>query len=289
MFAKYFDSLLVRQVRHFTKRSSNVKKTLLIRELNAGRTKLISSKRPEFDLFRDAFVAPDAKLGSIPLASGGWQHYKSKHDYFVIHPHLDEAETIQNAQYAKPFDTFGIDEQLVNNLRINCNIETTTYIQHEAIPKILSGSHTLIAAETGCGKTLAYLLPIVQQLLERKRNGFGRQSDSFNTPEVLIITPGRELAEQIGKVAEQLCQGTDLIVETIVGGSTKGKMMNPTMKPVDILVGSMGVVSKLMTTKIYRIHGVRHVVLDEADTMLDASFLSQLSHMLKKFPVRELH
>lgn len=277
MFEKYLFSLAVRQVRHY-------KKTNLIR-VKPSRIPLITCKRPEFNLYRDDVVAADAKFGDIPLASSGWQHYRSKHDYFVIHPHLDDAATIRNSGYSKSFSSFGIDTDLVDNLRLKCNIEETTYIQHEALPKVLAGNHTLIAAETGCGKTLAYLVPIVHNLLKRKRSGVGYRTGTFNMPQVLILTPGRELAEQIGAVAEQLCSGLDVNVETVIGGSTKQKLMNPTLKPVDILVASIGVASKLLTTRIYRKREIRHVVLDEADTMLDASFLPQLGHLLQKFPV----
>lgn len=280
MFEKYLFSLAFRQVR-------NYKRTNLIR-VNAkpsSRIPLITCKRSEFNIYRDDDVPANAQFGDIQLASGGWQHYKSKHDYFVIHPHLDDAANIENQKYSKSFASFGIDNDLVDNLRLKCNIDETTYIQHEALPKVLAGNHTLIAAETGCGKTLAYLVPIVENLLKRKRSGIGYQANTFNTPQILILTPGRELAEQIGQVAQHLCSDLDVNVETIIGGSTKQKMMNPIMKPVDILVASIGVASKLITTKIYRTHQIRHVVLDEADTMLDASFLPQLSYLLKKFPV----
>lgn len=280
MFEKYLFSLAIRQVRYYKK--TNI---IRVKPNNSSRIPLITCKRPEFNLYRDDMVPSDAKFGDIPLASSGWQHYRSKHDYFVIHPHLDDAANTQNPEYTKLFGSFGIDNDLVDNLRMKCNVEHTTYIQHEALPKVLAGNHTLIAAETGCGKTLAFLVPIVENLLKRKRSGIGYRTDTFNTPQVLILTPGRELAEQIGQVAEQLCSDLDLNIETVIGGSTKTKLMNPTMKPVDILIGTIGVISKLITTKIYRTHEIRHVVLDEADTMLDASFLPQLGYLLQKFPV----
>lgn len=280
MFEKYLLSAAIRQVRHY-------KKTNLIRvkEKPSARIPLITCKRSEFNLYRDDTVPADSKFGDIPLASSGWQHYRSKHDYFVIHPHLDETADTRNPGYSKTFESFGIDESLVSNLRLKCNIDVTTPIQHESLPKVLAGNHTLIAAETGCGKTLAYLVPIVQNVLQRKRSGIGYRTETFNTPQVLILTPGRELAEQIGQVAEALCSGLDLSVETVIGGATKQKMLNPSMKPVDILVGSIGVISKLITTRIYRTQEIRHVVLDEADTMLDASFLPKLGYILRRFPV----
>ena len=92
-------------------------------------------------------------------------------------------------------------------------------------------------------------------------------------------------ATQIGAVAEKLCQNLNIKVSVLIGGSTKWKMMNPVMEVTDILVGSIGSVSKLVTTKIYDMSRVQHVVLDEADTMLDDSFNTLLWHFLKKFPV----
>lgn len=105
----------------------------------------------------------------------------------------------------------------------------------------------------------------------------------FNSPLTLILTPGRELAEQIGKFAEALSDGLDLHVKVVTGGKTKQKMMNPSFEDVDILVGSIGAISKLTTTGIYRMSEVRHVVLDEADTMLDDSFSEKLCYFLQRF------
>lgn len=161
----------------------------------------------------------------------------------------------------------------------------TTYIQQIAIPKILANQHTLIAAETGCGKTVAYLLPIIQNLLKRKRTVNTDSTTEFNTPKVLIITPSRELTQQIGEVCDDLCHGLELKTKVIIGGHTKSIMTNPPIEEIDILVASIGALSKLITTNIYRMHEVRHVVLDEADTLLDDSFQDKLGYILKRFPV----
>lgn len=74
-------------------------------------------------------------------------------------------------------------------------------------------------------------------------------------------------------------------MKVLIGGSTKKKMMDPTLEDVDLLVGTMGVVSKLVTTGIYRMQHVHHVVLDEADTLLDDSFNEKLLYFMQKFPV----
>lgn len=100
----------------------------------------------------------------------------------------------------------------------------------------------------------------------------------------MILTPARELAHQIGRMAEDLVDGLDINVKVMTGGSTKSKMVNPNFDDVDILVGSIGIISKLTTTGIYRMDQVSHVVLDESDTLLDDSFNHKISYFLRKFP-----
>lgn len=126
------------------------------------------------------------------------------------------------------------------------------------------------------------MLPIIDQIIKRKARGpIERQ---FNTPLALILTPGRELAVQIAKVAEELTEGLGFNIKSVIGGNTKHKMMNPTFEDIDILVGSIGAVSKLTTTGIYRMTEVKHVVLDEADTLLDDGFNEKLVYFLRRFP-----
>jgi ATP-dependent RNA helicase DDX28 len=117
--------------------------------------------------------------------------------------------------------------------------------------------------------------------LTEKNTGEERQ---FNTPLTLILTPARELADQIGKMASDLTKDLDINVKVLVGGSTKKKLMNPNFEDVDILIGSIGVISKLTTAGIFRMERVSHVVLDESDTLLDQSFHEKISFYLKRFP-----
>lgn len=247
---------------------------------------LITCKRPEFDLHRGDKMEENAKFGEIPLTTDGWHHYKSKGDFFIIHPHPSTEDITQNPDFKQPFDKFDFHPELLQNLSSRLNMPQTTYIQHEAIPKVLANKHTIIAAETGCGKTVAYLLPIIQNLLKWKHSMGTDLPIEFNTPKVLIITPGRELALQIGEVCEDLCHGLDLKTKVQIGGHTKAIMMNPPIEEIDILVASMGCLSKFITNNIYRMHQTRHVVLDEADTLLDDSFSDKLQYILKRFPVR---
>lgn len=128
-------------------------------------------------------------------------------------------------------------------------------------------------------------MPIIQKILAEKEAAKENDSDrKFNSPLALILTPSRELADQIGRMAEELVYGLDINVKVTVGGHTKQKMMNPTFEDMDILVGSIGAISKLTTTGIYRMDSVNYVVLDESDTLLDESFNEKMSYFLRRFP-----
>lgn len=125
-------------------------------------------------------------------------------------------------------------------------------------------------------------MPIMDRLIQEKSRD-NQPERTFNTPLVVVLTPGRELATQIGQVAADLGEGFDINVKVITGGRTKQLMMNPSFEDVDVLVGSIGAVSKLTTTGIYRMRDVKFVVLDEADTLLDDGFNDKLAYFLQRF------
>lgn len=245
---------------------------------------LITCKRPEFNLYQGDHIPVDAKLESIPLASLAWKNRKSKGDFFILHPQVTLEElNAQNSEYwGSNFENFAFNDVLQQNIR-DAAFKRATWIQEKVIPLVLDNQHVLIAAETGCGKTLAYLLPIIERLVKTKNRVKERE---FNSPLLLILTPGRELADQIEAVALKMCQNLDLNVKSILGGNTKQMIMKPTFEDIDILIGTVGAISKLTTTGILRMNECRHVVLDEADTLLDLSFGNKMEHFLKKFGVR---
>lgn len=155
---------------------------------------LITCKRPEFNVYKHDAIPANAEFGTIPLASSGWQHYKSKNDFFILHPSLEIFNsTSKDSELSKPFRIFQLNETLIENLQSEFDISRSTYVQHKAIPLISAGHHTLIAAETGCGKTIAYLVPMITEILRQKKEEVGLEKRPFNTPRAVILTPGREL------------------------------------------------------------------------------------------------
>lgn len=237
---------------------------------------IITCKRPEFNHFDGQSYS---KFDGIPLASKGWLSNKSKGDYFVIYGNANKKEEKQ--VYKKSFEEIGVCPALIEVMSEQ-GFSLPTAIQAKGIPSILGGQNTVMTAETGCGKTLAYLLPIFQHILEWKPS----IKEEFNSPMAVVITPSRELATQVGEVAQNIAQRLNLNVTTLVGGRTKQKMLNPPIEYCDILVTTLGAYSKLVTTGIFKINNIHHVVLDEADTLLDDSFIDKLAHLLKKFPIQ---
>ncbi|KAM3963665.1 putative ATP-dependent RNA helicase Dbp21E2 [Aphomia sociella] len=237
---------------------------------------IISCKRPEFNHYEGQSYS---KFDGVKLASKGWLHLKSKGDYFTIYGNANKKE--DEYVYKKSFEEIGVQNQLIQVMS-DQGITLPTAIQAKGIPAILKGHNTVLTAETGCGKTLAYLLPIFQHILEWKPH----ITEEFNSPLAVVITPSRELAIQISEVAEAIGQQLNINVTALVGGRTKQKMLDPPIEYSDILITTLGAYSKLVTTGIYRIHNVHHVVLDEADTLLDDSFIGKLSNLLKKFSIQ---
>lgn len=259
---------------------------LQVKQIKHKGPPFITCTKSKYDLHLGDKINRFAALGTIPLLSDGWLSRKSKGDSFTIHPHKDaDKETVLSSDYQQPFESVGLDPKLVENIKNRLNLRTTTYVQHKAIQTILDDKHALIAAETGCGKTMAYLLPILQHLLQSKREKGGADELPFNTPRAVIITPSRELTQQIGGVCEQLTEDTGLNSHVIIGGHMKSYIRSAPMDNVDILIGSIGGLSKVITSNVYKMNAVRHVVLDEADTLLDAGFVGQLRYILKRFPV----
>jgi superfamily II DNA/RNA helicase len=243
---------------------------------------LITCKNNKLDLYLSDLKRKKRAEEEIVLASKGWQHYKAKGDHFIIHQTRDASDILKEAC---DYSSLNLNERLVRNLDEMHDITKATKLQRESIEQISSNENVLICAETGCGKTHAYLVPLFERILRLKADEQERQDERrFNSPLVLILTPTRELVDQIARMATELSSGLNINVRGVTGGSTKVKMQNPTFEDVDILVGSIGVLSKLTTTGVYRIDQVSSVVLDESDTLLDDSFNEKISYYVRKFP-----
>ncbi|XP_043269447.1 probable ATP-dependent RNA helicase DDX28 [Venturia canescens] len=245
---------------------------------NKEREPLIICKRPEFNFYKGKTFS---KFETIPLASQGWHHLKSCGDYFTILPdYEDPGEDDDLHDDPRDFEHLGLHPKLVENLK-SMNIHTPTEVQYLGIPKIMMNQHMVLSAETGCGKTIAYLLPLLNQIYQWQRLEINKER-KFNEPFGLIITPSRELAEQIAREAKWLAKDLGIKITVKTGGRTKKILNNPPVGNVDLLIGSFGVISKLITTKIYKLHYMRHLVLDEAHALFDVTFDEKLRVFLHR-------
>ena len=151
-----------------------------------------------------------------------------------------------------------------------------TPIQNQAIPLALEGHDILGLAQTGTGKTLAFGLPLIDHLLAQP----GKPEPK--SVKALVLAPTRELANQIADSLRALTEGTKLRVCTVVGGQSIGKQIALLARGTDILVATPGRLIDLMDRGAVTLGAVRHLVLDEADQMLDLGFI----HALRKIAPR---
>lgn len=150
------------------------------------------------------------------------------------------------------------------------DITTPTAIQAQTIPALLGGTSVVGVAQTGSGKTLAYALPLLHTLKTLETEGNPISSPS--RPRGVIVTPGRELGEQVSRVLKSLTHRTRLRVRVALGGSKKQVARQNVKGAFEILVATPGRLVQLMEGGELKLGDVRTLVFDEADRLLDHSF-----------------
>jgi ATP-dependent RNA helicase RhlB len=153
-----------------------------------------------------------------------------------------------------------------------------TPIQALTLPSALEGHDVAGQAQTGTGKTAAFLLVIFQRLLEDKHPGDGRQ------PRALVLAPTRELALQIHKDAEILNVETGLKLGLAYGGVDYDKQRDQLKAGVDVLIGTPGRLIDYFKQDVFNLQRIRVAVLDEADRMFDLGFIKDIRYLLRKMP-----
>ncbi len=156
--------------------------------------------------------------------------------------------------------------------------ESPTPIQQQAIPVALSGRDLLGIAQTGTGKTAAFAIPIIQQLIQSKAEGRKREIKA------LILTPTRELAIQIDECFQDYACFTLLRHAVIFGGVGQKPQVDQLKQGVDILVATPGRLLDLISQQYISLDHIRHFVLDEADRMLDMGFIHDIKRLLPMLP-----
>lgn len=153
-----------------------------------------------------------------------------------------------------------------------------TPIQHQAIPLVLQQRDVLGCAQTGTGKTAAFVLPILQNILEDK---IARRHKQLCT---LILAPTRELATQIADTVRDLGRFTGIRHAVIFGGVPQNPQVNKIRAGIDILVATPGRLKDLMQQGFISLQQVKYLVLDEADRMLDMGFVHDVKQIIRHIP-----
>lgn len=174
------------------------------------------------------------------------------------------------------FETFQLDTRLAQGLQA-AGYEAATPIQEAAIPAAMGGQDLIGTAQTGTGKTAAFVLPILHRLLQNP--GAGRTR-------ALIVTPTRELAEQIHSVVRMLGQHTRLKSATVYGGVGMQPQTDALRRGYDIIVACPGRLLDHVSQGHAKLDAVEILVLDEADRMLDMGFLPSIRKIIGLLPAK---
>jgi ATP-dependent RNA helicase RhlB len=153
-----------------------------------------------------------------------------------------------------------------------------TPIQEKALPLALSGKDVAGQAQTGTGKTAAFLVSLFTRLLNQKKSG------GEHHPRALILAPTRELVVQIEKDAQMLGKYAGFNIQAIYGGVDYMKQRDALKAGADIVIGTPGRLIDYLKQKVYSLKDVEALVIDEADRMFDMGFIADLRFILRKLP-----
>ncbi|MCI1208708.1 MAG: DEAD/DEAH box helicase [Treponema sp.] len=171
------------------------------------------------------------------------------------------------------FTEFSLDENLLKGIA-SAGYVTCTPVQEQVLKNSLDGSDLYVQSQTGTGKTAAYLVSIVQEMLTAEKAG----------RKALIMVPTRELAVQVAEEAKKLIAATNLIAASFYGGVGYEKQIASLKKGVDIIIGTPGRVIDLQEGRQMDLRQLGFLVIDEADRMFDMGFYPDLRKLIKLLP-----
>ena len=197
------------------------------------------------------------------------------------------------------FAELGLNEQILAGVA-TLGFNAPTPVQAAAIPAVLAGKDVVASAQTGTGKTAAFMLPTLQRIAGEKpggaektdakeRNAAAGRNAKRNTkhnayPRALIITPTRELAAQIDAVAKSVCASTGQQTVVVTGGARYKHQITALQKGCDVLVATPGRLIDLLEKKHTSLENIQVLVLDEADRMLDMGFWPSVRRIMEQLP-----
>ena len=177
------------------------------------------------------------------------------------------------------FDSLPLRQELLAGLA-DAGFERCTPIQAQALPLALAGEDVEGQAQTGTGKTAAFLLAAMNLLLEKDP----RPGHKDGQPRTLIVAPTRELAVQISKDAEVLGKHSGLRVGVVYGGTGYDTQREMVHQGLDILIGTPGRLIDYLKQRVYDLSSIQVAIIDEADRMFDLGFIQDIRYLLRRMP-----
>jgi superfamily II DNA/RNA helicase len=191
-----------------------------------------------------------------------------------------QGKEITESSSLKCFNELSLNDKLKKNIE-NMGFDAMTPIQRAVLPYILDGHDTIGCAQTGSGKTVSFLAPIVNKMLiDGPPKTDSQLPKGVSAPVALIIVPTRELAEQIYKEARKVLHKTGIVVVKVYGGIPIDTQFNHIVNGCDILVATPGRLIDFLKRDLIYLNSVQFLVFDEADRMLDMGFEDQLREIV---------
>ncbi|MDE3270527.1 DEAD/DEAH box helicase [Pseudoalteromonas sp. G4] len=177
------------------------------------------------------------------------------------------------------FSDFRLNKTLLTTLQ-QLNYLEPTPIQQLAIPEVFKGADLIAHAQTGTGKTAAFMLPIIHHILEKN------EVSSLPSKQVsaLVLVPTRELAQQVAKASESYSQNSQISVACLYGGANIGPQEKKLAKGVQIVVATPGRLLDHLIKGTVDLSQLTHLVFDEADRMLDMGFIGEIKRIMRRVP-----
>ncbi|KAL6883935.1 P-loop containing nucleoside triphosphate hydrolase protein [Trichoderma longibrachiatum] len=250
-------------------------------------TKLLSA--------RAAFPASFSGAASVSRSVAPLKSFAQFNRLYSADAAVAEEKTPENAAVGeitafRDLESMGVHRNLLDAITQDMRYESMTPVQAKTINPALKGTDIVAQAKTGTGKTIAFLLPLLQRMIEedptlatRKASRSARSDDIRG----IVLSPTRELAEQIATEAKRLCRRTGLVVQSAVGGTQKSAMLRQTQRQgCHLLVATPGRLNDLLEDPNSGIDAPKlaALVLDEADRMLDVGFEKELNAIQSHLP-----
>lgn len=186
----------------------------------------------------------------------------------------------KNADSVPSFSSFGLHPDILSSI-LATGYTIPTPIQAQALPVVMQGRDVMGAAQTGTGKTAAFSLPILHRLMPFATSS---ASPARHPVRALILTPTRELADQVGASVKQYCKNTPLRSAIVFGGVDINAQRDELRRGCEILIATPGRLLDHIEQKNVSLSQVGILVLDEADRMLDMGFLPDLDRIVRQLP-----